>query len=86
MYNKLLENLDILKLEKIRNYLPNYLDSISKENVSLSDALYHLTGKEIAFRNQRASKIQIAVSAFPFEKTLEDFDFDYQPSINKNQI
>ena len=67
MYNKLLENLETLKLEKMRSYLPNYLDAVSKENISLSDALYHLTEKEIAFRNQRASKIQIAVSAFPFE-------------------
>ena len=39
--------------------------------------------KEIEFKNERASKIQIAVSAFPFEKTLNDFEFDFQPSLNK---
>src|SRR5690606_665213 len=32
------------------------------------------------------SKIQISVSAFPFEKTLADFDFGFQPSINKSQL
>ena len=25
----------------------------------------------------------LAVSAFPFEKTLNDFEFDFQPSLNK---
>ena len=86
MYNKLLNNLEALKLEKIRTYLPNYLDSIAKQDVSLTDALCHLTDKEIAFQNERASKIQIDVSGFPFVKTLSDFDFDYQPSISKNQL
>ena len=46
----------------------------------------HLTDKEIEFRNERASKVQVAVSGFPFVKTLDDFDFDYQPSVNKRQL
>lgn len=86
MYNKLLTNLEILKLEKIRSYLPNYLDSITNKEITFTDALYHLTEKEILFQNERASKIQIDVSGFPFVKTLSDFEFDYQPSINKKQL
>lgn len=86
MYQKLLNNLEELKLEKIYSYLPNYLDSIAKSDVSIVDAMIHLTDKEIVFRNERASKIQIAVSGFPFVKTLNDFDFDYQPSVNKSQM
>ena len=86
MYQKLMNNLETLKLEKIYTYLPNYLDSITKKDISFTDALLHLTEKEIEFRNERASKIQIAVSGFPFTKTLSEFDFDYQPSINKAQL
>ena len=26
------------------------------------------------------------MSAFPYKKEIEDFDFDYQPSINKQEI
>lgn len=85
-YNKLLNNLELLKLDKIRNYLPNYLETIASQDIQFVDALLDLTEKEIEFKNERASKIQIAVSAFPFEKGLSDFDFDYQPSINKKQI
>ena len=86
MNTKLMNNLEELNLEKIYTYLPNYLDSISGKEINLSDALLHLTDKEIEFRNERASKVQVAVSGFPFVKTLDDFDFDYQPSLNKRQL
>jgi len=86
MYQKLLNNLETLKLEKMYSYLPNYLDSIAKSEVSLVDAMIHLTEKEISFRNERASRAQVIVSGFPFVKTLGDFDFDFQPSVNKAQM
>ncbi|MEA4825414.1 MAG: IS21-like element helper ATPase IstB [Clostridium sp.] len=85
-YNKLLNNLESLKLEKFRSFLPNFLEEISKKEIPFTEALLELTEKELVFRNERASKIQISVSAFPFEKMVSDFDFDFQPSINKTQI
>lgn len=85
-YNKLLNNFDKLKLDKIKELYPYYIGKISKEDFTLTDALYELTEKEIEYRDERASQIQITVSAFPYKKEIEDFDFDYQPSINKNEI
>ena len=82
-YNKLLNNLEILKLEKMLNYLPNYLDSIKEEDISIVDVLYNLTEQEIQYRDERASRIQVTVAGFPFEKEVKDFDFTYQPGINK---
>lgn len=67
-YNKLLNNLEIFKLEKFRSFLPNFLEEIMKREIPFTEALLELTEKELEFRNERASKIQIAVSAFPFEK------------------
>lgn len=85
-YNKLLNNLETLKLESIRSYLPNFLDNSKNTDVNLVDALYELTEKEIIFRDDRASKVQVKIAAFPFEKEIKDFDFNYQSSINKKQI
>ena len=85
-YNKLLNNFEILKLDKIKELYPYYIEKITKEDFTLTDALYELTNKEIDYRDERASQIQITVSAFPYKKEIEDFDFDYQPSINKNEI
>lgn len=83
-YNILLENLEKLKLTKIRDYYPNYVDN-SKDK-TLTECLLELTNKEIEYRDERASQIQVTVSAFPYKKELTDFDFDYQPSINKKEI
>lgn len=85
-YNKLLNNLEVLKLEKMLNYLPNYLDSIKGQDVSIVDVLYNLTEQEIQYRDERASRIQVTVAGFPFEKEVKDFDFTYQPGVNKQQI
>jgi len=85
-YNKLINNLEILKLDKMVSFLPNYLDSIKNKDVSTVDILYRLTEEEINYRDERASKIQVSVAGFPFEKEIKDFDFSYQPGINKQQL
>ena len=75
-YNKLLNNLELLKLDKIRDYYPKYIEKISKnDDISITDILYELTTKELEYRDDRASQIQITVSAFPFKKEISDFDF-----------
>lgn len=86
MYAKLLNNLETLKLEKMYSYVPAYLDTVIKDNISVLDALIHLTDKEIEYKNEMASKIQITVAGFPFVKKVEDFNFDFQPSVNKAEI
>ena len=86
MYAKLLNNLETLKLEKMYSYVPNYLDTVIKEGTPVLDALVHLTDKEIAYKNAMASKIQITVAGFPFVKRADEYDYDFQPSVNKAQI
>ena len=85
-YNKLMNNLETLKLDKMVTFLPNYLESIKEQDISIVDVLYKLTEEEIIYRDEKASKIQVTVAAFPFEKEIKDFDFSYQPGINKQQI
>lgn len=48
--------------------------------------LDHILCEEAKARKSRAVENQIKVSGFPFRKTLYMFDFDFQPSIDKNQI
>lgn len=86
MYAKLINNLETLKLEKMHSYISTYLDTVAKEQVPLIDALVHLTDKEIEYKNEMASKIQVSVAGFPFVKKAEEYDYDFQPSVNKVQI
>ena len=86
IYTELIDNLEILKLDNIKNILPEYLDEMKDKNISFTEMLYDLTKEEIKYQTERAAKVNIKVSAFPFEKTVDDFDFSYQPSIDKNEI
>lgn len=85
-YNELTNNLEILKLEKMKEILPNAITNSVKNNVGLQDSLLELTKAKIEFRDERAKKINITVSNFPYIRTINQFDFSYQPAINKNQI
>lgn len=86
IYTDVIDNLEILKLDKIKNMLPEYLDEMKNKNISFTEMLYDLTKEEIKYQTERAAKVNITVSAFPFEKTINDFDFSYQPSIDRNEI
>lgn len=86
MYAKLLNNLGTLQLEKIHSYIPTYLNTVAKDGTSVLDALVHLTDKEIEYKTEMASKIQISVAGFPFVKRYTDYDYDFQPSVKKTQI
>ena len=41
---------------------------------------------EMTLRTERAMNACVKVANFPFIKTFEDFDFSFQPSINKDQL
>ena len=85
-YEKILNNLDHLKLITMKEYLPNYLDALKKSDIGFIEALLEFTAKEIKYREERAARINLKISNFPYEKRIQDFDFSYQPSINKQEI
>ena len=85
-FNALQNNLEALSLTKMKDILPGVIDKSVKTGATLQDSLTELTEAEIAFRGERAKKINIVKSHFPFMRTIRDFDFSYQPSINRKQI
>ena len=85
-FNVLKNNMEELALTKMLEILPNVIDKSTKNKTSLVDSLLELTNAEIEFRAERAKKINITTSHFPYIKTFKDFDFLYQPSVNKEQI
>lgn len=85
-YVQLQDNLERLKLTKMKEYLPRYLDENVANEMSFTEALKELTDKELAFREERAAANGLKKSRFPYQKGIRDFDFGYQPSISKAQI
>ena len=85
-YTKLANNLETLKLDKIKENLDTYIDLINSKQKDVVDALYELTNLQINLMQERVMYGCVKVAGFPFIKTLEDFDFSFQPTINKEQI
>ena len=85
-YIKLKNKLELLKLKKIKENIDKYIDLINNKKKDVVDALYELTNLEIELRNEKAIYGCVRTAGFPFLKTFEDFDFSFQPSINKEQI
>lgn len=84
--NQLMNNLDTLKLQGIKENINTYLDLIADGKKSTLDALIELTDKEIAKKEDVAIISCVKVANFPFLKEIKDFDFSYQPSLDKNKI
>lgn len=85
-YNKLLNNLDDLKLFKMKENIDTYINLINEKQKDIVDSFYELTNLELSFKRERAINALIKMAGFPYHKTLEDFNFDFQPSINKDKI
>ena len=85
-YQSLCNNLKELKLNQISINLDEYIDKVNEGKISIVDALYELTSKEIEVKNFNAMNAMVKVAGFPHHKELKDFDFDFQPKINKQQF
>ncbi len=85
-YNKLLNNLEELKLYTMRENLSTYIDMVTKEEKTPIDALYEMTEKEIMVKKERATIACIKTAGFPFNKTLSDYNFNFQPSVSKSEM
>lgn len=85
-YFELINNLEALGLIEIKNSVDNIIDRINKEEIDFTNGLCELTEREIAFRKERAKVALVKVANFPFQKTFTDYDFSFQPTLNKNEI
>ncbi|MBW8352165.1 IS21-like element helper ATPase IstB [Bacillus sp. IITD106] len=85
-YAKLLQNLEYLKLKQMIAHLDETIDFMTNNQLSFVDTLIKLTDYEIDMKEINMVKAMVKVGAFPHLKEVKDFDFSFQPSINKQQI
>ncbi len=85
-YQQLIRNLEYLKLKQMIIHLNETIDFSMKNELPFVETLVKLTNYEIDTRERNMIHSMVKVGAFPHLKELKDFDFDFQPSINKQQI
>lgn len=85
-YDKVINNLQLLKLNRIPVILDNYLEKATKDKTPLVECLNYLLEEERLYKDESSLNIRTKVAGFPFLKTFEQFDFGFQPSIDLSQI
>lgn len=85
-YKKLIDNFEYLKLNQMVAHLDETIDFMNNNQLSFVDTLIKLTDYEIDMKEINMRKSMVKVAAFPHRKEIKDFDFDFQPSVNKELI
>ena len=85
-YTRLLSNLEELQLNRIKDNLDEHIGRINNKELDYIESLHELTNLEIQAREDRATHDCVRVANFPYRKELKDFDFSFNPKINKEKI
>jgi DNA replication protein DnaC len=78
--------LHTLKLEGMAASLDALCEQAAKEAWSYAPVLAQLLREELTARDARRLSVATPMARFPFHKTLEQFDFAFQPSGEKRRI
>ena len=66
--------------------LDNTLDTAASKQLTYPEMLEQLLGVEVDARRERYLSTRTKMAHFPFQRTLEQFDFAFQPSIDERQV
>jgi DNA replication protein DnaC len=83
---RLHEHLQRLRLFKSRERLEALLQDATTKELSYADFLDQVLSEEVASKTAKHVTMRTQLARFPFVKSLETFDFGYQPSLDKKQI
>jgi DNA replication protein DnaC len=83
---RLMELRQRLRLFKCRERLEALLQEATTRELSYADFLDAVLGEEVASKREKNVAIRTNLARFPFVKTLDAFEFAYQPSLDKKQV
>jgi DNA replication protein DnaC len=86
VYERVQGYLARLNLNRIADHLDPLAEQAAKEQWTYLDFLDRLLESELSARYAREVAMKTKLAHFPFVKTLEEFDFAFQPSINERQM
>jgi DNA replication protein DnaC len=79
-------NLTRLRLSRIREILGNVIKTAEAQGKSYLTFLDDLLEEEVARKEQRRVDISLKISGLPFIKGIEEFDFTFQPKLDRQKV
>lgn len=90
MSDKLMTPLEILlgqlRLTALRERLDNLLDEAAKKEMNLREAVQFLLEVELASKTDKRVKMGQTMARFPYQKSLDQYDYASQPSVDPKQV
>ena len=75
-----------LKLEHLEAQLTAVCEQAAQQDLDYQTFLTRALAIEWQGRDQRGQEVRLRQARFPWLKTLEQFDFDFQPSLDRRQV
>ncbi|NJS37095.1 MAG: ATP-binding protein [Brachymonas sp.] len=86
LMNDLSHLLTRMKLDHLEHQLDGVCDAASQRNLDYRSFLEQALTAEWRGRQQRGLETRLKQARFPWLKTLEQFDFDFQPSLDRKLV
>ena len=80
------QHLQTLGMTQAAEALENCLDAAANRQLSYPEMLADLLGIEVRARRERYMTTRTRLAHLPFRRTLEEFDFGFQPSIDERLV
>lgn len=83
---RLQDHLGKLKLFTLQTRLETLLQEASGQELTDADFLDRLLAEELAAKSEKYVAMRTVMARFPYRKTLENFDFSFQPSLDRKKL
>ena len=80
------QHLETQGLKQAVEALDNTLDAVASKQLTYAGVLAQLLGLEVSARRERCLTTKTRMAHLPFQRTLEQLDFAFQPSIDERQV
>ena len=78
--------LENLGLSQAAITLDSHLDYAARSEITYLEFINRLLKDEADFKRKRSEETRLKLSRLPHKKTLDEFDFSFQPSLDERQI
>jgi DNA replication protein DnaC len=86
VHARVVERLDSLRLGHVAQRLDAILSAAARDEPTFLDFLDRLLEEEVGSKQRKRVAMGIQIAHFPAIKTIEEFDFKFQPSIDQKLV
>ncbi|MDY6971143.1 MAG: ATP-binding protein [Thermodesulfobacteriota bacterium] len=86
VFERIESNLSRLRLSRIREILQGVMNTAEDQGKSYLSFLDDLLEEEVAQKKQRRIETALKISGLPFIKSIDEFDFTFQPKLDRQKV